>query len=76
MQAQQRIAADFASAAVGSRLRVLVETPFTARTAWDAPEVDCKVFLEEAATPGDFLDVQVTGARVYDLEARAISQAA
>lgn len=70
MELQQRVAAAHAQAAVGTHRRVVVDTPFTARTAWDAPEVDGKVFLRQAAEPGTFLDVVITGARVYDLEVR------
>ncbi|HEY5792202.1 MAG TPA: 30S ribosomal protein S12 methylthiotransferase RimO [Chthoniobacterales bacterium] len=71
MKLQQKIAAEIARGQVGRELRVLVETPQTARTEHDAPEVDCRVILEEPAAVGEFRTVRVTGTQVYDLIARA-----
>jgi ribosomal protein S12 methylthiotransferase len=72
MAEQQRIAAAHAQARVGQTLRVLADTPFVARSAHDAPDVDCKVFLDRAIEPGTFAGVRVTGARTYDLEASPV----
>ncbi len=70
MQLQQKIARETAAARAGQRLRVLVEQPQVARSEHDAPDVDCRVLLEEPLTPGEFADVVVTGAQTYDLVAR------
>ncbi len=69
MKLQQNIAAELAHAQIGRTIRVLTETPRTARTAHDAPEVDCKVILTKDAPTGQFIDVRVTGPQVYDLVA-------
>lgn len=69
MQLQQRIAAELAAEQKGRRLRVLVEQPQVARSEHDAPDVDCRVLLEEPLPVGAFASVVVTGAQVYDLVA-------
>lgn len=69
MTLQQRIASEVAQSQVGKKLRVLVDNPYTGRTAYDAPDVDCKVILTHPATPGEFINVRVTGTQVYDLVA-------
>ncbi len=69
MALQREIALQIAASRVGHTLRVLVETPETARSEADAPDVDCRVFLNRPAAPGEFRDVLVTAAREYDLEA-------
>ncbi|NBS14284.1 MAG: 30S ribosomal protein S12 methylthiotransferase RimO, partial [Verrucomicrobia bacterium] len=51
----------------GKKLRVLVDTPDTARTEADAPEVDGKVLLQKPLTPGTFAEVTITGHKIYDL---------
>ena len=45
MKLQQRIAAELAAAQNGRTLRVLVDQPRIARSAHDAPDVDCRVVL-------------------------------
>lgn len=67
MAAQQKIAKEIASAQVGKKLRVLVDTPDTARTEADAPEVDGKVLLQKPLLPGTFAEVTITGHKIYDL---------
>jgi ribosomal protein S12 methylthiotransferase len=69
MAAQQAVAKERAAAQVGKTLRVLVDTPETARTEADAPEVDGKVLLSRPLTPGTFADVTITGHKIYDLVA-------
>ncbi len=69
MRLQQRIAGEVAGSQVGHTVRVLVESPRIARTAHDAPDVDCKVILTRDHNPGTFEDVLVTGTQVYDLVA-------
>ncbi len=72
MTLQQRIAKELALAQVGTRLMVLPDSPLVARTEHDAPDVDCRVLLTEDVVPGQFVEVEVTGARVYDLIATPV----
>lgn len=67
MKLQQKIAGEIAAAQIGKSLRVLVETPQTARTAHDAPDVDCKVILTRPLPVGEFATVEVSGTQIYDL---------
>ena len=63
---------------VGQRTRVLVDRVedgiAIARTSGDAPEIDGVVRIKASAAtrPGEFIEVEITGADTYDLEARAI----
>lgn len=67
MTLQQKIAREIAAAHVGRELRLLVDEPFLARTEGDAPEVDARVILGEAAPVGEFVRRKIRGARGYDL---------
>jgi ribosomal protein S12 methylthiotransferase len=67
MKLQQRIAAELATEQKGRTLRVLVDQPRIARSAHDAPDVDCRVVLASAGPVGEFANVRVTGSHVYDL---------
>jgi ribosomal protein S12 methylthiotransferase len=67
MKLQQEIAAELAAARKGERLRVLVDQPRIARSAYDAPDVDCRVILTSDAPVGAFADARVIGSHVYDL---------
>ena len=67
MASQQKIAKERAASLVGKKLRVLVDTPDTARTEADAPDVDGKVLLQKPLTPGEFAEVTITGHKIYDL---------
>jgi ribosomal protein S12 methylthiotransferase len=69
MALQRRIALEQTAAAVGRRLRVLVESPGNARSESDAPEVDCRVFVPQNLAVGEFAEVLVVGAQEYDLVA-------
>lgn len=64
---------------IGQQLRVLtdrIEGAYViARSEFDAPEVDNEVLLPladfaDTPQPGDFIDVEITGATEYDLMAR------
>jgi ribosomal protein S12 methylthiotransferase len=55
----------------GRTIKVLVEQPQVARSEHDAPDVDCRVLLESPLPVGEFAEVTVSGAQVYDLVARA-----
>jgi ribosomal protein S12 methylthiotransferase len=68
---------------VGERVRVLVDGPspdhelvLKARLATQAPDIDASVFLDEcdpsSVRPGDFVEVEVVGARGYDLIGRPV----
>jgi ribosomal protein S12 methylthiotransferase len=62
---------------VGKRMRVLIDRVADgiaiARTPGDAPEIDGVVRIRASAAtrPGEFIEVEITGADTYDLEARA-----
>ena len=75
MELQQEIAFEQAEACIGRKMYVMVEGNlpeegvFVARSYMDAPEVDGYVFLESdyQLSSGDFVWVQITEARGYDL---------
>ncbi len=67
MTLQQRIAREIAAEKVGYQLKLLVDQPLIARTEADAPEVDTRVILAEAATVGEFVRRKILGVRGYDL---------
>jgi ribosomal protein S12 methylthiotransferase len=79
MELQSGISQRRNEALVGSSLRVLADRIegeyLVARSEFDAPEVDNEVLLplsefKDTPRPGDFHDVEVTGATEYDLMAR------
>ncbi len=67
MTLQQKIARELATAKIGTELKLLVDQPLIARTEADAPEVDTRVLLAEAAPVGEFVRRKIRGARGYDL---------
>jgi ribosomal protein S12 methylthiotransferase len=69
MALQRRIALEQTTAAVGKKLRVLVEAPGVARSDADAPEVDARVFVPKRLPVGEFAEVTVVAANEYDLVA-------
>ena len=83
MALQKKIVAARQKARVGSRARLIVDGPsadhdwvFTGRLAGQAPDIDPLVYLTEAdpalLRPGQVLDVEIVGAREYDLIARPL----
>jgi ribosomal protein S12 methylthiotransferase len=72
MKLQQSIAAEVAAAQNGRTLRVLVDQARIARSAHDAPDVDCRVVLSRDGPVGEFANVRVTGSHVYDLLAEPL----
>jgi ribosomal protein S12 methylthiotransferase len=80
MRLQESISAARLGSRIGSRITVLVDESsqgrVTARSAADAPEIDGVVHIAGGAglTPGDFVEVEVTGADTHDLHARAVSR--
>lgn len=67
MALQQKIARDIAAAQIGRELKLLVDAPLVARSEADAPDVDCRVILSNAAPVGEFVTRRVIGSRGYDL---------
>ena len=52
---------------VGQTTKVLVEEEGIARSMWDAPDIDGRVFVPIDAPVGEFLEVSITDQRGYDL---------
>jgi ribosomal protein S12 methylthiotransferase len=77
-EAAARIARELNAARVGTTIEVMVDGApsgrrTVARSTWDAPEIDGKVWIEgESGPPGRFLEVQVTGAGPRDLVAAPV----
>jgi ribosomal protein S12 methylthiotransferase len=69
MVLQQRIAFELAQERVGRELKLLVDEPFVARSEFDAPDIDTRVVLTQAANVGSFVRRKITGSRGYDLVA-------
>jgi ribosomal protein S12 methylthiotransferase len=67
MTSQQKIAREIAREKIGQRLKLLVDSPLIARTDADAPEVDTRVMLSEAAPVGEFIWREIRDSRGYDL---------
>src|SRR6184192_77880 len=67
MSVQQSIAHDIAHERIGSELKLLVDQPHIARSEGDAPDIDARVVLSEAAPVGEFVWRRITGSRGYDL---------
>ena len=75
MAAQQEISSAILETRVGREIDVLVDEvdaetgEATARSPWDAPEIDGNVFIPEATgiNVGDMLRVRITEAEEYDL---------
>jgi ribosomal protein S12 methylthiotransferase len=84
MGLQKRLVARRHRSRVGERVRAVVDGPsadheliLKARLASQAPEIDASVYLTEcdpsAWHPGDFVEVEIVGARDYDLIARPVT---
>jgi len=67
MKLQQKIAQEISSAQIGKTLRALVDHPTIARAAGDAPDIDGRIMLTKPAKVGEFIDVLISEAQVYDL---------
>jgi ribosomal protein S12 methylthiotransferase len=83
MARQKQIVAKRQKQRVGDRARLLVDGPspdhelvIRGRLSSQAPDIDPQVYLTDcdpaAASAGDFLDVEIVGARGYDLIARPL----
>lgn len=58
-------------AQLGKKLRVLVEEEGIARSMWDAPDIDGRIFVPIDLPVGEWADVTVTDHRGYDLIAKS-----
>jgi ribosomal protein S12 methylthiotransferase len=67
MSVQQQIAHEIAREKVGRKLKLLVDQPHIARSEGDAPDVDARVVLSEAARVGEFIRPRISGSSGYDL---------
>lgn len=63
----QELARETSSALVGKQMTVLVDSVGTARSPWDAPEVDGTVIVDESIPVGSFVEVTVKDFFGYDL---------
>jgi ribosomal protein S12 methylthiotransferase len=57
-------------AQLGKKKRVLVEEEGIARSMWDAPDIDGRIFVPIDSEVGEFLDVEIKDHRGYDLVAQ------
>ena len=84
MSLQKRLVRQRLKARIGQRARVVVDGPaadhnlvLRARLATQAPDIDAGVYLTDCDPShyrsGDFLEVEIVGAKDYDLLARPIS---
>jgi ribosomal protein S12 methylthiotransferase len=67
MELQQRIAREISDAQIGRTVRALVDQPKVARGHADAPDIDGRILLTRPAPVGQFVNLRITGAQVYDL---------
>jgi len=67
MSIQQKIAHRLAREKAGRKLKLLVDQPHLARSEADAPDVDARVILSEAAPAGEFIWRRIIASRGYDL---------
>ena len=85
MSLQRRLVKHRQRGRIGERARILIEGPSSehdlvlrGRLATQAPDIDASVFLTEcdpsAFRSGDFVEVEIVGARDYDLIARPAAQ--
>ncbi|HEY2149356.1 MAG TPA: 30S ribosomal protein S12 methylthiotransferase RimO [Vicinamibacterales bacterium] len=83
MGLQKRLVQKRQRARIGQRARVVVDGPSSdhdlvlrARLESQAPDIDASVFLTDcdpsAFRPGDFTDIEIVGAREYDLIGRPV----
>ncbi|MFT6863180.1 MAG: ribosomal protein S12 methylthiotransferase [Akkermansiaceae bacterium] len=63
------VAQDVNERQLGDRKRVLVEEEGIARSMWDAPDIDGRIFVPIDSEVGEFLNVEVKDHRGYDLVA-------
>lgn len=84
MDVQEEVSRELHEQLIGSTVRVLVEgressargAATVGRTQWDSPEVDPVVLIDtdRELTPGEFVEVVITGAGAYELTGRPSQQ--
>ena len=67
MAAQQEVSLDVSESFIGKTIRVLVEEAGIARGQADAPDIDGRVYVDPTLPIGEFADVEIIEADVYDL---------
>jgi ribosomal protein S12 methylthiotransferase len=73
MEVQKAVSAEVMGTRIGKSIDVIIdevdEEGAVGRSAWDAPEIDGSVFLDEAegVAPGDIVRVEIEEAEDYDL---------
>jgi len=78
MALQQGISRELNQQRVGSVCRVLVtgrqQGAYTGRSQWEAPDADGLILFDSVRrlTPGEFVQVRITGAEDYDLRGEAV----
>ncbi len=72
MKLQQKIASEISQSQIGKTLRAVVDDSGTARGHADAPDIDGRILLSKPAPVGEFVNVKITGAQVYDLIGRVV----
>jgi tRNA A37 methylthiotransferase MiaB len=84
MSLQKRLVKARQKRRIGERTRLLIDGPASehelilkGRLATQAPDIDASVYLTECDpsqfSPGEFTDVEIVGARDYDLIARPLA---
>jgi ribosomal protein S12 methylthiotransferase len=80
METQRQISAEVMEARVGKEIDVIIdeldEDGAIGRSAWDAPDIDGSVFLEEAdgLAPGDIVRLLVEETDEYDCWGRLVNR--
>ena len=64
------VAGEVNAAQLGKQKRVLVEEEGIARSMWDAPDIDGRIFVPIDSRVGEFLEVEIKDHRGYDLVAK------
>ena len=64
-----QVAQQVNEAQLGKTKRVLVEEEGIARSMWDAPDIDGRIFVSSDCEVGEFLNVEIKDHRGYDLVA-------
>lgn len=78
MKVQEEIALEIQESKIGQRLLVMIDREddgfYYGRTEYDSPEVDPEVLINKdiKLTPGDFYEVEITGAYPFELMGRVV----
>lgn len=58
---------------IGKKVKILADMPFFGRTQYEAPDIDGGIQSVSRLTPGQFAEVQITGAEGYILKAKMVT---